>query len=256
MPASRLSRVLCAALLALVAACRPSFQSLKFPTNTALYQAAFAKYKARQWDDALWGFERLTTELPARDTLLPLASYYAARSHEEKGDYILAAQAFTRLTESFPDDTLSDDALVAAGRDYAKMWRKPDLDAEYGETALNTFRTLLALYPNSPLRDAAQKEIDRLNQWFATKTYDDGLFYLRRKGFDSAIIYFKDVVSHYPDTPRTKDALLRLVEAYRAIKYKTEADEACTSLWTKYPTDREVAAKCGAGPMNAVKQKP
>lgn len=248
--------MLCAALIALVAACHPSFQSLKFPTNVSLYQASLAKYKAHKWDDALWGFEKLTTELPARDTLLPLATYYAARSHEAKGDYILAAQAFTRLTESFPDDSLSDDALLAAGRDYAKMWRKPSLDPEYGETALNTFRTLLALYPDSPLHDQAQKEIDRLNQWFATKSYDDGLFYLRRKGFDSAIIYFKDVVSLYPEAPRAKDALLRLVEAYRAIKYKAEADEACTSLRTKYPTDREVKVDCGSMPMSATSKAP
>jgi outer membrane protein assembly factor BamD (BamD/ComL family) len=75
------------------------------------------------------------------------------------------------------------------------------------------------------------------------------MHYLRRKAYDSAIIYFRDVVDGYPQTPRARDAYLRLVEAYRAIRYKEDAQEVCVALHRSYPGDREVREQCGPGPQ-------
>ncbi len=252
MPASRvINRCFLAGALAL-AACSGAFKLERFKDNQALYRAAMQEYQRKHWDNALAALEKLSLDLPARDPLLPPTLWYLAKVHEAQGDHLLAAQSFTRLTESFPDDSLSDDALLAAGRNYGRMWSKPELDAQYGETAIETYRTLLSIYPNSALRDSSQKEIDRLNSWLATKTYQNGMFYFRRKGYDSAIIYFKDVVKLYPDTPQVKDAQLRLVQAYRAIKYQADAADACVALQKSWSGDREVIQVCGA-PQTAAK---
>ena len=81
-------------------------------------------------------------------------------------------------------------------------------------------------------------------EMFAEKDYLSGMYYLRRKAYDSGIIYFKDVVAKYPQTPTAKDAQLRLVDAYRAIKNKEDAQHACSALRKNYPGDREVAETC------------
>ena len=242
-----------ALLLAAASACSNSFKLSSYPTNDALYAAAMQQYARGKWSNAITAFDKLTLELPARDTLLPRAYYYLATAHDRKDEHLLAAQSFLRLSETFPDDSLADDALLLAGKSYAAMWRKPELDPEYGSTALVTLRSLPQLYPDSPLIPEANAEIARLEEWFARKDYETGEYYLRRKAYDPAILYFKDVTEKWPGTPSSRSAQLRLVETYRKINYRDEADEVCQALRTAYPDDAEVLATCGPPPAVPVR---
>ena len=237
-----------AVLLALgsgAAACAPGFRPAGIKPPERLYDLTMREFQNKRWDNAVAGFERLTIDLPARDTLLPRAHYYLAKSHFNRKEFLLAAQSFGRVSESFPDDTLADDALYEAGISYQRLWRKPVLDAEYGQSALSTYRTLLALYPNSSVRAQAEQQIRTLEEWMATKDYETGLHYMRLKAFDSAIIYFKDVVRLYPQTARSRDAYLKLVHAYRTINYREEATEICTAVRQRFADDLEVRRTCG-----------
>lgn len=236
-------------------ACKPAFVPKTFKGSTEeLYVAAHKEYRKRRFDNAIAAFERLTLELPARDTLLPRAHFWLGKSHARHGAQLLAAQEFARVTEGFPDDSLGDDALIESGRAYQRLWRKPGLDAQYGQNALGAYRLLLVLYPNSSLRGEAIRQVNKLEQWFATKDYENGLHYMRRKAYDSAIIYLKDVVKNYPSSTRARDANLRLVEAYRAIRYKDDAAESCAVLRAAYAQDAEVRRLCGTEPVPPVAQ--
>ncbi|MFN2400336.1 MAG: outer membrane protein assembly factor BamD [Gemmatimonadaceae bacterium] len=253
----RIATFLLGVLLLASAACRGTvFRPANFKDNRALFDASVKELERRNWDNAVAGFERLTLELPARDPLMTLSLFYLGKAHEGKKENLLAAQSYTRIVEGFPDDTLADDGLLLAGRAYARLWRRPDLDAQYGETALSTFQTMLALFPSSPLKAEAEKEVARLNQWFATKLYENGMHYFGRKAYDSAIIYFTDVGKLYPDTPRARDALIRLAQAYDRIRYRDDASETCAKLRQTYPGDREVAEVCGVVPRTAASSTP
>ena len=255
-PTLRLGVALGVALSGLLA-CARGFQVNKYSSSTsALYAAGMREYERKHWDNAVLAFEKLTLELPARDTLLPRAHYYLGRSHVRRGENLLAAQSFSRLVESFPDDSLADDALIESAEAYKRLWRKPVLDAQYGQTAIETYRTLLSLYPNSPLRDRATKGIAQLEEWMAAKDYNAGMFYLRRKAYDSAIIYFRDVTKSYPTTDKARQAYLRLAAAYKAIRYRDDLAEVCTTLRQNYPTDREVRSACGGVPATAATPQP
>lgn len=244
-------------LLTLLAAChRQAFVPAKFPSNDLLFSASVKQLQARHWDNAVNGFERLTTNLPARDPLLPESFYYLGKAYQGRHEFILAAQAFSRVPESFPEDTLAAPATFETGMSYSKLWKKPTLDSEYGQTALSTLSSFLVAYPDSPLHAKAQAEIDRLTEWLATKNYEDGMFYLRRKAYDPSIIYFKDVVRLYPTTKHAEMALLRLVEAYGKIKYKEEVAETCATLREKYAGDKQVTDACGPAPATAAAPKP
>src|SRR5688500_16688602 len=132
-----LRRALTACVLLVVAtACTRSFKLSRYRTNDTLYAAAMREYRAKRWDNAIQAFERLTLDLPARDSLLPRAYWLLATAHARKEEHLLAAQGYARLNQTFPDDTLADDAMLAEAQEYSKMWRKPSLDAQYGQTAL------------------------------------------------------------------------------------------------------------------------
>ena len=242
-----------AAALSIVAAaaCRPEFQLKNLLTNEALYSASLHEYQRKHWDNAIIGFEKLTTDLPARDSLLPRSYWYLASSHQHQDEFLLAAQSFSRLVESFPDDSLADDAALEAARSYSRLWRKPQLDPTYGETALASYNTLIGLYPTSPLIPTAQKEIADLENKFAIKDYDAGMYYFRRKAYDSGMLYFKDVLTKYATAPKARDAALRLVESYKANRYREDASDLCTQLRQRYPNDRDVNKVCTGVPNAA-----
>jgi len=245
MHARTLTYVAIAAAAALTA-CRGGFRISRFPSNQSLYEAGLREYQRKHWSNAVTAFEKLTNDLPARDSLLPRAYWYLASAHENQREHLLAAQSFTRLFESFPDDTLADDAALEAARSYRRMWRRPMLDATYGETALATYNTLIGLYgETSALAPTARKEIAELEDWFATKNYETGKYYLRRKAYDSAILYFKYVLERWPHVPRARDALLRLAQAYQAIRYRDDFTETCGKLQQAYPGDPDIIRTCG-----------
>jgi outer membrane protein assembly factor BamD len=249
---SRLNRVdwrflMLLGLAAALAGCSRGFQPRDFATPDALFRAALLEFERKAWDNAQAGFEKLTVDLPSRDPLLAPAYYYLALTHERKKEFLLAAQAFERITDGFPDDTLAPVAMLGTGRAYQSLWRRPALDAENGQKAASILRALLSSYPDSKQVDEAKQRIVQLEEWFAQKDYDTGLHYVRvRKATDPAIIYFKDVVQTYPETKAARLSWLRLHELYTKIRWKEDAAETCTAMWKAYPTDGEVKLACGA----------
>jgi outer membrane assembly lipoprotein YfiO len=250
----RLRRILFAAGLLVIAAagaCKPVFNAGTYADMNTLFKAAMTEFNAKRFDNAAKAFERLSAELPARDPRVPVAFYYLGKSQDKIGERLLAAKSYSRIYEQFPEDTLADDGLYFSGLAYEAMWRKPVLDAQYGDNALTQFQTLAALYPNSPVAQQGAKELFKLDEWFATKDYETGRHYLKRKAYDSAIIYFKDVIRLHPAAPKTREAYLRLHEAYTAINYKDDARDTCDAARKAYPTDREVVQQCGAAAAQA-----
>lgn len=242
----RRARLALVGLAVMAAGCAPNFQIKKFTTNEALYSASLREFQRHKWDNAVAGFEKLTTSLPPRDTLLTRSYWYLSVAHQRKEEWLLAAQSFEHLSEGAPEDSLADDAALEAARSYRKLWRKPALDAQYGETAIAAYRTLIAAYPSSPLVAVAQKELEQVRDMQAQKALQTAQYYMRRKGWDPAILYLRDLRTQYPETPTARVAGLRLLEAYGKLKYREEAAETCAALREQYPGDAEVRKACPA----------
>lgn len=234
---------------AALAGCSRGFQPRDFANPEALFRATLLEFEKKKWDNAQLGFERLTADLSSRDPLLAPAYFYLALTHERRKEFLLAAQAFERVTDGFPDDTLAPTAMLGTGRAYQSMWRRPSLDPENGQKAVSILRALLSSYPDSKEIEDAKARITQLEEWFAQKDYDTGVHYVKvRRAIDPAIIYFKDVVTTYPTTKAARLSWLRLHELYTKIRWKEDAAETCTAMQKAYPGDPEVKLACGATP--------
>ncbi len=238
---------------AALAGCAPGFQPRNFANPEALFRASLLEYQRKHWDNAQVGFERLTTDLSARDPLLAPAYFYLALTHERRSEFLLAAQSFERVTDGFPDDTLAPTAMLGVGRSYQKLWHNPTLDPENGTKAASILRALLSSYPDAKEVAEAKTRIEQIEEWLAEKDYLTGVHYVRvRRSVDPAIIYFKDVVTTYPNTKSARLAWLKLHELYTKIRWKEDAAETCTAMWRAYPKDADVKVACGSAPADTV----
>lgn len=235
------------AILALALAatgCRSGFQLRNYPTNEALFQAALREFGRGKWDNAAAGFEKLTLELAPRDTLSARSFWYLGLARHKQRDFLRAAQAFQRIFESYPDDSLAERALYHEGRAYQALWTRPDRDATYGDAALATYNSINTYYPTSTYKDSVALQVKVLEDMFAEKTYDTGMYYFRDKAWDSGVVYFRQVLENWPDSPRARDAGLRLIDTYKVLSYKQEIDEVCAAIRPKYADDPEVTKAC------------
>ena len=51
-------------------------------------------------------------------------------------------------------------------------------------------------------------------------------------------------MAKYPEAPTSRLAQLRLVDAYKAIRYKDDAADQCAELRRSFPDDAEVRQAC------------
>lgn len=232
-----MKRILVTALLMTSAAC-----AKKQPNYTALPQGAlqvsgaaidslWAKtelaFHRGWWREAQTDLERLNLEMKPGDPRSPRQHFMLGEVLAVQGSELQAVREFRRVADESPTDPLAPQALLRAGDAYAKLWRKPQLDPTYGQTALSTFQELLSRYPGTPAALQGQVRLNELQDDFAYKGYRTGLYYYRIKAYDSSILYLRDVVATYPRATIAPAALVQLVKAYQALDYEEDVKETC-----------------------------
>jgi len=237
-----------AACLVVASACH-HFNPRSFNGPEALFRGAMREFRAGRFQRALTGFQQLTGDLPARDTLVPQVRFFLAECQFGQRDFVTAAREFRRVADEFPTDSLAPWALLRAGDAHAELWRRPELDPANGQTGLATYQELQGRFPDARAATVAGARLRQLNDQFAAKAYQNGMFYFRRGAWDSAILYFKDLIATYPSASLVPDAYVRLVRAYRAIGYREEMQEVCETVRQFFGTRADVRQACGDGSL-------
>ncbi len=229
-----------------IAGCHHAARARVMPTPDSELARARAAFRHGDFSKAQLVYQRLTFEIGANDTVAPEVHYYLAESYFQTGDRVQAAHEFRQVADQFPTSPYAPVALLRAGDANLRLWRLPELDPSYGEAALAIYQELAGRYPDSDAARRAQLHVRQLREWFAEKSFKNGMFYFKRKAWDSALIYFKYVYANYPETPRAVDALLRMADTYRAINYNEELREVCTTLHRYHANHPGVASRCPA----------
>jgi outer membrane protein assembly factor BamD len=213
-----------------------------------LWRVAEHQVRRGKWSDALKNLERVLLELPAGDPRIAQAHFFLGEAHYAMGSHLEAAREFRKTSDDTPNDPLAADALLRVGDVYADLWRRPELDPSYGQTALATYQELVNRYPGTSAANRAQARIGELQERFAYKEYRAALYYFKLKAYDSAILYLKDVVATYPRAAIAPDALVKLVQAYQKLGYKEDMQETCGYIRRFHP---EAAKSHGVCPPDS-----
>lgn len=210
-----------------------------------LWTQGVEHFNEEDWDDAIRYLDRYAL-VAGSDPRVYQARYYVGQAHFNDGEYVTAATEFSRLATDLGRLELADDARFMACRAYEELSPRPQLDQEYTRAAIDHCTSLVDYFPDSEFAPRATDIVDRMWGKLARKVYETGEWYLRRRAYDSAMIYFNDVVERYPQTEWAPRALGELVGIYSTLQYETEREETLQRLLTEYP-DSPAAREHGAG---------
>ena len=210
----------------------------------SLWRRSEDRVRHGKWADAAKYLERVLLEFAPGDPRIPRAHFYLGEAQLGMGNHLQAAREFRRVSDDTPNDPLAPEALLRVGDVYADLWRRPELDPSYGQTALATYQELLNRYAGGDAATRAQERINDLQERFAYKEYRAALYYYRLKAYDSAILYLKDVVATYPRAEVAPEALIKLVEAYAKLGYREDVQETCGYIRRFHPGTREAGKVC------------
>jgi len=242
----RLRFLIAAAGAVAVAACHRGPRVTPAPDPVAELARARVLFRSGEFGKALTAFRRLTYELGPSQPEMAEVRYFLAECYFQTGDRVQAAHDFRQVADEYPTGEYAPLALLRAGDSNLRLWKDPELDPSYGQSALAIYQELAGRYPGTDAAARAQAHVQQLREWFSQKDYKNGMFYFRRRAFDSAIIYFKDVIATYPGTARVPDALMRLVDSYRVIGYTDELKETCAHLRRYFPDTEGLDKSCPA----------
>ncbi|MBM4186460.1 MAG: outer membrane protein assembly factor BamD [Gemmatimonadetes bacterium] len=204
-------------------------------TIDSLWQAGQGAFNRGRWGEANRIFTRLSTAMPVTDPRLTRMHFYRGEIELALGNELDAVRLFRRVSDETPDDSLAADALQRAGEAYSYLWRRPELDPTYGQTALGVFQEVQARYPGTAAASRAAARIEDLNNRFAFKQYRNALFYYKFKAYDSAILSLRALVAEYPRAEIVPTALETLVQSYQALGYEEDIKETCGYIARFFP---------------------
>jgi outer membrane protein assembly factor BamD len=217
----------------------------------SLWRQAEVAVRHGKWNDVSKLLDRVLLEFAPGDPRIARAHYYMGESYYAQGTHLEAAREFRKASDETPNDPIAPEALLRLGDVYGDLWRRPELDPTYGQTAVSTYQELLNRYPGTRAAERAQLRITELNERFAYKAYKAAMFYFRLKAYDSAILYLKDLVATYPKAAVVPDALVKLVQAYKTLGYREDVQETCGYIRRFHPKAAGVTEVCPPEPAGA-----
>lgn len=220
---------------------------MKRPPNYAalppddLYQRATTAYEARNLGRAIELLD-IFVQQHLGDPRAPEARAMLGRAHLTRREYITAATHFQRLINDFPASPLQREARFGMCESYYRLSPRPPLDQEYTQSAILHCESVAANYAGTDEGRQAGEYVADLVDKLARKTYETGMFYFRRRAYDSAVVYFNEVLAQFPQSAYAPSALGQLIETYDLIGYVEEAQEARERLQRDYPNSPEARA--------------
>ncbi len=202
--------------------------------------------------------------------------YATGREAHQRGDYMVAIEAFRRISVSWPLDERADDALMGLGdayldmdnyvsaegeylrllSDYPRSELAPEAEYKLGlvyfkqskpsvldqsttEEAIAQLWRFLRDYPDGEFSDGAREHLAELRARLAQKDFEAAMLYAKSGSPTAARIYLESIPDEYPNTPWAPRALLELVRSYVVAGETAHAQETLARLDELYPDTAE-----------------
>jgi outer membrane protein assembly factor BamD len=103
---------------------------------------------------------------------------------------------------------------MKVGDIYYQQMEKPDRDYNNAQDAEKEYRTMINMFPDSPLIPRAKQKLRDVQEVLAERETQIGLYYESRDNFPAAIARLETVADAYPLYSKSDQALLAIGDAY------------------------------------------
>ena len=152
------------------------------------------------------------------------ARYYQSESLYKLKQYTDAISSYERFLQYSVDQSKNEYCRFRICECYYNISNKHDRDQTNNDIALETLQMFIDDFSNSKYLELAEDFILNLRLRKAEKLHETGRLYLKDKEFDSAIIYFNNVVDNYYDTNYSDEARISIIFLYLIKEENESAD--------------------------------
>jgi len=239
----RLSAILlvCAAALGGCSSEKSKDQTLSAPD---LYTQIQANLDATNYKTAIERLNTLQARFPFDDfgTQAQLDLIYANYMNRDYDAAVDAADRFIREHPRHPDVDyayyMKGVAYFDPEVDFLRRWFGHDNfqhDPANAQKSFEAFALLIERYPDSRYLPDARQRMVFLRERLADFDWIVADWYMRRGAWVSALQRSYSIIQHYPQTPRTQDALQIMYSCYKKLGLEDLAASTQKILETNYP---------------------
>ncbi len=230
-----------AAALVIIGGCG-GVTSKVFPTADEQFRNARTEYDKKHYLKAIDGFQKVIYNFSGAP-MVDSAQYFLAMCHYGMKDYFMAATEFERLVNNYPGSSFVDDGQYMTGICYFRASPKNyGLDQKDLEHAIQILQDFITDHPESDGVGEATATIKAARERLAQKKFEGGRSYFKLGYYESAAIYFQEVIDEFTDTEWAARALYYQGDIARKKGDLQAAKDKYNYFLIVYP-DHELAGK-------------
>lgn len=189
--------------------------------------------------------------------------YMLALAEYNNRDYEAASQTFKKYFSSYPKGDYAEQAAFYIGQSLFESVPEPRLDQTPTVGAITAYQNFMDYFPDSKLRETAQKRLFQLQDNLVQKEYLSAKLYYNLGGYfgninantesnyEACIITAQNALKTYPYTNKREDfSLLIMKSKYYLAKNSSEekkveryrdAEDECYGFINEFPESKDVS---------------
>jgi len=187
--------------------------------KTTIYERAEGLFMEKKYTEARQLFSFVYDSFP-NDPLGHKAALRVADTYSVKKDVTNLTEARLRYRDfanRYPNDPDRDYALLMVGHTFSSRKLKPDRDLSPIREALDAYRQLVSLYPNSDHAPVAEERMGGLEELLAEHEWHVSSFYYRNKRWIGAKWRLEYIVENYSDYSKIDQVNERISDIQRRL---------------------------------------
>ena len=255
------STIIALGLATLFSGCSSELHTVeKSADRTYKYEFAKQCFAQGRFDDAVSLLSELVTAQKGRENAQESLYMLAMAEYCDK-DFESASATFKKYYQSYPKGEFAEQAAFYVGQSLYESMPDPRLDQSSTIGAINAYQSFIDYFPDSHLRDEAQKKLFILQDNLVMKEYLSAELYYNLGGYfgninsntesnyESCIITAQNALKAYPYTSlREKFSLLIMKSKFELAQNSSEekrldryrdAEDECYGFLNEFPESEE-----------------
>ena len=247
----------------LLSGCANEFNNIYKSTDTAYkYECAKQYFAMGKFNQASLLLQDVVLAQKGRSTAEE-SLYMLAMAEYNNRDYEAASQTFKKYFSSYPKGKYAEQAAFYIGQSLFESVPEPRLDQTPTVGAITAYQNFMDFFPDSKLREVAQKRLFLLQDNLVLKEYLSAKLYYNLGGYfgnindgtesnyEACIITAQNALKTYPYTDKREDfSVLIMKSKYYLAKNSSEkkkveryrdAEDECYGFLNEFPESKEAA---------------